>query len=585
MPVLQQSQQLGPYVVEGLLGRGGMAEVYRATHRTLEREVAIKVINPALNVDPTFPLRFLREAKAVARLHHPNIVTVYDFGEEGELNFLVMELATGGTFRQQVRRFQTLQEAVAALTPIGEAIAYAHGRGVVHRDIKPANVLIDEDARPLLADFGLARIATESLDLTATGVGIGSPHYTPPEQALGQRIDHRADIYAFGIVTYEVLSGHLPYDGPTPFAVVRQQIEAPPPSLRAVLPAAPERLERAIKRATAKQPADRFDNLREFLSELRLAAGEAPDLPVGRGDLGLAAGASQAGLPTAIYPGPAADGVETMDKTAVLPDSSADGGITPEPLGAAATQHGGGRRATSLSEIQVLSLATAFVIVVFINAVGLWLTLAGRAAAGGNVAGNVMMYVFDHLAVFKSALTGLAFVLAGFATFAMRYAVVEDHEISTEAYRRLRQYHRMVGYMVVTIILAIGLLTCFGIFGFGMTTPHSAIYSLLGMTLLVVLGTKLAIIRYFPSQRRHLKLLGESVFLLVFLSLATSTVPALWSHFAGAGHPGSSPYGYLGGNGQGRLMSLAAQRLGPVAEDVSGSSVLPGITVLGDEVR
>src|SRR5579883_2697204 len=281
MPVLECGQRLGSYRIEGILGRGGMAEVYRATHLALERDVAIKILSPALNADPTFLLRFAREAKTVARLDHPHIVTVHDYGEEGELAYLVMQLAEGGTLRDRARTFCTLGDVVEGIAPVAEALAYAHDRGVIHRDLKPINVLIDAQGRPLLADFGLARLLQESLDYSEVEGGAGTPNYMAPEQALGGVLDQRVDIYALGIVAYELLTGRAPYAGPTPYLIIQRHLTEPPPSIHAVLPDAPARLDAAIQRATSKRSSDRYDTAVAFLADLRRAAAEAPALPVG----------------------------------------------------------------------------------------------------------------------------------------------------------------------------------------------------------------------------------------------------------------------------------------------------------------
>ena len=188
MSLLQPGDRLGPYLIERWIGQGGMAEVYRGRHETLDRAVAIKILNPVFRADPTFPLRFRREAKTIARLNHPNIIALYDFGEERGIAFLVMELAPGGTLHERARRFETLADAVAALAPVGDALQYAHDRGVVHRDVKPVNILINEREQPVLADFGLARIVDESLDVAADDEALieGTPHYMAPEQVTGR---------------------------------------------------------------------------------------------------------------------------------------------------------------------------------------------------------------------------------------------------------------------------------------------------------------------------------------------------------------------------------------------------------------
>src|SRR5215212_757903 len=312
MPMLRPGDRLGAYVIEQWIGAGGMAEVYRARHETLDRHVAIKVLDPAFRADPTFPLRFRREARTVARLKHAHIVTLYDYGEQGGLSYLVMELATGGTLEEAVRRLTTLAEVAEALAPVGEALQYAHDQGVVHRDVKPINVLIDGEGRPLLADFGLARVADETLDAdTEDDLIEGTAHYMAPEQVTGGAIDRRADIYALGISTCQALTGALPYDGPSVDDVLAQQVSAPLPPLSAALPQAPPALDGAVRRATAKRPDERFDQVSAFVGELRRAATEAPALPV-RGQAARAvaveAPGGEAGTPAPPADVPAAGG-------------------------------------------------------------------------------------------------------------------------------------------------------------------------------------------------------------------------------------------------------------------------------------
>lgn len=595
MAVLTPGQRLGSYSIERLLGRGGMAEVYCAVHVTLEREVAIKVLAPTLNADPTFPLRFQREARAVARLNHPHIITVYDFGEQGDLAYLVMELASRGTLRERARSFRTLAEAVEALAPVADALDYAHGRGIIHRDVKPINVLITDQERPLLADFGLARIALESLDLTSTGISFGSPHYMAPEQALASTVDHRADIYALGIVAFELIGGRLPYVGTTPYAVIQQHLAAPPPSIATVLEGAPARLDAALRRALAKKPEDRYASAAAFLSDLRAAVADAPDLPLGRNRLPRA---DSGGSPSA---SPAASTVDLEGATAAYQNTDLDGATAPfagaaasltnpdAPAPAAAaprppqpplvpTGAGEGKasallspsheavskrqRPTSFSQAQWLTLGTVALVVIFINAVGLWLAQAGRSAGSDNLAAGITTYIYDHLGAFKSALMALALLLAVLAVVSMRLVAVNDTHFSLDATRRLRQYHRFVGYAAILISFAVGLLTCFGIFGFGTATPRSTLHSILGAALLVVIIVKIAVVRYFPAQRRHLKLLGESLLALFFLVFLTSTVPFLWSHLTGVSK--SNPYNrYVGRVERGLHRSPEAADLQP----------------------
>jgi len=599
---LQEGQHLGPYVVEGLLGRGGMALVYRGRHVTLDRAVAIKVLSPELHADPTFPLRFLREAKVSARLNHPNIVTVYDFGEQGEIAYLVMELATGGTFQDLVGRFPTLGAAIEGLAPVSDALGYAHGLGFVHRDVKPENILLDEQQRALLADFGLARIAAESLDVGESGMIVGTPLYMAPEQAMGDRVDQRADIYALGIIAYTVITGQAPYHGNTFFAIIQQHIKSPPPSLRALLPDVPERVDAAVQRATAKRADARFQTVAEFISELRAALNGAADLPVGDAAVVRAASADRRPTPSAVQRPPdktmqtpdaikpafctsCGDTLTATDRfcrqcgtsRAVAPSDAAPAGAddrtvlmspatvlatgpTPAPNGgptliappppnskegflpAAAPRR---RRATAFTPLQVALFAAAAVIVIFINGVGLWLTRSGRATADDFLPG-LTTYIYDHLPWFKSWLTLAAVLLAGAATLLMRSVVVDTHSLTAATYRRLRRLHRVAGYVAVVIAFAIGLLTCVGIFGFAVDTPRRAIHSTLGTALLVLIVFKIAIVRYLPALRQHLKLLGQGVFVLFVLVFATSAVAWTWEELTGEGGSGYQYDGPVG---------------------------------------
>jgi hypothetical protein len=552
MAILFAGQRLGSYAVEDLLGTGGMAEVYRATHTTLERPVAIKVINPSFNADPTFLLRFLREAKAVARLSHPNIVTVYDFGEQGELAYLVMEIATGGTFKERARRFRTLAEAVEELAPIGDALEYAHRNGIVHRDLKPINLLITEEERLLLADFGLARVASESLDLGDTdgGMILGTPYYMAPEQALGEDVDPRADIYAFGILTYEVLAGRVPYGGTTALAVLQQHLKAPPPSIRAVIPQAPETLERAIARATAKRREDRFDSAAQFVEELRRAAREAPDLPVAAA---LASPAPAAEQPTRATSRPVA---ESLAETLIAPQpvvEEVEPGFTPRPgaLPRPATpevivqrapverRKRLARRSSRFTAAQWLLGGLGVLVVLLINVAGFYVwAQGGRHAVQGQFAADLTTWIWDKLDGLKSLMALLALIAAAIAVLTMRTAIIDDRHLSPRTYRKLRQYHRVAGWAAIWIALAVGFLTCFGIFGFGTGSWRLFLHSLLGTALVAVIFAKIAIVRYYPAQRRYLSWLGHSLLGLFFLVFLTSAVPFAWQHIHGSSGPG-----------------------------------------------
>jgi serine/threonine protein kinase len=262
---------LGAYQLVERLGQGGMASVYKAFEPALDRHVAIKILPQFFAQDPEFIERFRREAKAVANLSHPNIVPIYSYGEEGNHTYIAMQYVEGGTLKQSRGEVYRPDDALRLSLPIVKALAYAHQRGIVHRDIKPSNVLMSEGQRPLLADFGLAKMVEASVQLTGTGVGMGTPAYMSPEQGEGKHVDRRTDIYSLGIMLYEMLTGDVPFRADTPMAVVIKHMTAPMPIPRSVNPNIPEVLERIILKATAKNPHDRYQSADEMAVALESA--------------------------------------------------------------------------------------------------------------------------------------------------------------------------------------------------------------------------------------------------------------------------------------------------------------------------
>jgi len=273
---------LGKYELLERIGRGGMAEVYKAYHAALDRHVAIKVLHPFLSEDPTFKERFESEARNVARLRHPNIVQVYDFEHDADrdLYYMVMEYIDGPTLsaRLMALEFQGLKfpiaEAVDIARHLADALAYAHARGMVHRDIKPANIMFDSDGRVVLTDFGIARIVSGPT-MTASGSMVGTPAYMSPEQGLGQPGDHRSDIYSLGVVLYQLVTGTVPFSADTPIAIVLRHVNDPllPPS--SLNPEVPEGLERIIYKALAKSPEERYQSVEEMKAHLDDLVGAA----------------------------------------------------------------------------------------------------------------------------------------------------------------------------------------------------------------------------------------------------------------------------------------------------------------------
>lgn len=261
----------GRYRLEELIGRGGMASVWRATDTVLERTVAVKRLHARLHDDPELAERFRREGHAVARLSHPNLVRLLDQGQEGDEPFLVFELVEGRDLKTMIRRDGRLPvaDATAICAQIARALAAAHAAGVVHRDIKSHNVLVTPEGVAKLTDFGIARIIeAEGANLTKTGIVMGSSDYLAPEQAEGREVDFRGDVYSLGVVLFEALTGQLPFAGDNPVAVATKHVYEAPPDPRKLSPNIPSEIAGACLRALAKRPQDRYANAAAFASAL-----------------------------------------------------------------------------------------------------------------------------------------------------------------------------------------------------------------------------------------------------------------------------------------------------------------------------
>jgi serine/threonine-protein kinase len=278
-------QHLGRYLVQEEIGRGGMARVYRAFDTSLKRTVALKVMAPHLALDPEFERRFEREAVTVANLRHPNIVPVYDIGEANGLRYIAMEYVRGRTLHAIIRERGALglAMAISIVAPIADALDHAHAQGAVHRDVKPHNILIDIEGRVLLTDFGIAQ-APDGERLTRTGIFMGTPEYISPEQASAQRVDGRSDLYSLAIVTYEIITGVVPFSGATP-QLIMAHVQSPPPPPSSLAPREPPELDLVLARALAKQPAQRFGSGAAFVEALRIVARRNDLLPASPKDL------------------------------------------------------------------------------------------------------------------------------------------------------------------------------------------------------------------------------------------------------------------------------------------------------------
>lgn len=261
--------------VTRLIARGGMGVVFEGVQESLDRSVAIKFLYPHLSDDDRFRERFEREARAAARLSHPNIVRILDYGVDGGLYYMIQDLIVGDSLRERLTDLHktgaTLRTdmVITIVEQVGHALAYAHDHGYVHRDVKPGNVLLTKDGQAYLTDFGVVKLAGTN-GLTAAGMIIGTPEYMAPEQSAGATdIGPAADQYSLAVVTYEMMVGRVPFQAPTPAAVMRMHLTDPPPPPSSVVPWFPQEIETVLMRALAKEPFDRYDSVNDFVSELR----------------------------------------------------------------------------------------------------------------------------------------------------------------------------------------------------------------------------------------------------------------------------------------------------------------------------
>ena len=274
-------QSLGQFRIVEQIGAGGMAVVFKAYQPTLDRYVAIKVLPSYHANDPVFLTRFVQEARSVAKLAHPNIVQIHDFGEQNTITYIVMEYVDGGTLKDRLNKPLPVAETIDYIIQAAQGLNCAHRNGIIHRDVKPANMLLRKDGRLLLSDFGIAKILEESTNLTRVGTGIGTPQYISPEQSTGQAVDRRSDIYSLGIVLFHCLTGRVPFTAENLLSLTMKHLNEPLPVERLQAEGVPDAVIKVVLQMAAKQPKDRYQST-EVLIDALTHASTASNLSIPR---------------------------------------------------------------------------------------------------------------------------------------------------------------------------------------------------------------------------------------------------------------------------------------------------------------
>lgn len=264
-------KSLGQFRIVERIGAGGMATVFKAYQPTLDRYVAVKVLPSYHARDPIFVKRFTQEARSVAKLAHPNIVQIHDFGNQDDITYIVMEYVDGGTLKDRLKRPLSVPEAVEFMIQAAEGLDCAHRNGIIHRDVKPANMLLRKDGHLLLSDFGIAKILEGTTNLTRVGTGIGTPQYMSPEQGTGQAVDRRSDIYSLGIVLFHCLTGRVPFTADNPLTITVKHLNEPLPVEQLRLANVPTPIEQVVSKMTAKSAQDRYQSTDALIDALTTA--------------------------------------------------------------------------------------------------------------------------------------------------------------------------------------------------------------------------------------------------------------------------------------------------------------------------